>query len=177
MKQIKSRRQKIGMTQAKLAIEAGVSQSMIAKIEAGVLDPAYTKAQKILETLERLEKKEELKAKDVMVRKVYSAKKESKIAEVVRIMSSKGLSQMPVVENGNIVGMVTEKTILAKMGSIDVKKSKVGIVMEEMPPIVSEDTLLSTLNVLLQNCPLVVVGKKGRFMGVVTKTDIIKNMI
>ncbi|HII72428.1 TPA: CBS domain-containing protein [Candidatus Woesearchaeota archaeon] len=177
LKSLKGRRQRLGLTQTQLAHEAGVSQSMIAKIEAGMLDPAYTKAQKIFEALERVEKKKEPKAKDVMAKKVLIVKPSDKIVGVVRQMSAKGISQMPVVEAGSIVGMLTERAVIDRVGKEDVRRLLVKDVMEEMPPIVTEDTPISALNELLKHRNLVVVQKEGKIKGVVTKSDIIKSMI
>ena len=60
--EIKKIRKKIGLTQTGLANRAGVSQSLIAKIESGRIDPTYTKTQKIFAALSDLEKKDEVKA-------------------------------------------------------------------------------------------------------------------
>ena len=62
LKDIKDIRKKFNLTQSDLAKKADVSQSLIAKIEAGRLDPTYSNAQKIFEALDTLTKKEETKA-------------------------------------------------------------------------------------------------------------------
>ena len=46
-------RKKIGLTQSELAKQASVSQSLIAKIESKKIDPSYTNAKKIFETLQK----------------------------------------------------------------------------------------------------------------------------
>jgi len=48
---IKKMRKKFGLTQAKLAKMAGVSQSLIAKIESEKIDPSYKIAKKIFTVL------------------------------------------------------------------------------------------------------------------------------
>ena len=62
--EIKRLRKKYHLTQQELAKRAGVSQSLIAKIEAGLLDPTYTRAEQIFGALENVEEQKELKAKD-----------------------------------------------------------------------------------------------------------------
>ena len=52
---IKQIRQKIGITQKKLAIMTGVSTSMINQIESGRSQPSYETAKKIFENLAKLE--------------------------------------------------------------------------------------------------------------------------
>lgn len=51
--EIAKRRKLLGLTQKQLAKIAGVSQSFIAKIESGKIDPSYSKAKAIFDTLEK----------------------------------------------------------------------------------------------------------------------------
>ena len=52
---IAKRRRQLGLKQSELAKMAGVSQSLIAKLEAGTIDSSYTKVKTIFDVLERLE--------------------------------------------------------------------------------------------------------------------------
>ena len=70
LNEIRKIRKKIGITQTGLANRAGVSQSLIAKIESGRIDPTYTKTKKIFAALSDLEKKEEIKAEQLMNSKI-----------------------------------------------------------------------------------------------------------
>ena len=70
--EIKRIRKSLGITQKKLADLAGVSQSLIAKTEAGMLDPAYSKATKIFEALNEINKRSDKKAVDVMEKRIIS---------------------------------------------------------------------------------------------------------
>ena len=56
LKDIGRRRRQLGLKQVELARLAGVSQSLIAKVERGKIDLAYSKAQEIFRALERGEK-------------------------------------------------------------------------------------------------------------------------
>ena len=78
LKTIIRRRKVLDLTQAKLAKLAGVSQSLIAKVESGKIDPSYSKVMKILETLDRIEKEEQVKAKDIMTKDVFWAKNDDR---------------------------------------------------------------------------------------------------
>ena len=81
LEEIKKIRKKIGMTQTELANRSGVSQSLIAKIESGRIDPTYTKTQKIFAALSDLEKKEEIKAGQIMAGKKISGAPAGSIKE------------------------------------------------------------------------------------------------
>ncbi len=81
LSQIKKLRKKLDLNQKELANSSGVSQSLIAKIEAGKIEPTYTKACRILETLKDLAEKEELKASDLMNKKIVFVKPQDKVGE------------------------------------------------------------------------------------------------
>src|SRR5947207_16027948 len=51
--EIPKKRKDLGLTQSRLAVSAGVSQSIIAKIEAGSVDPSYSIVQRLFSALER----------------------------------------------------------------------------------------------------------------------------
>src|SRR5207245_9674946 len=65
-RQLKRLRLQLGMTQARLAREAGVSQSLIAKIEAGMVDPALSSLKANSEVLSSSRATAEKKAADVI---------------------------------------------------------------------------------------------------------------
>ena len=62
--QLKKIRKQVNLTQFQFAQKAGVSQSMIAKIESGRLDPTYTKVKKIENALNDLTRSHEKEARD-----------------------------------------------------------------------------------------------------------------
>ncbi|MBW2971599.1 CBS domain-containing protein [Candidatus Woesearchaeota archaeon] len=174
---LKQIRKQIGLTQTEFAREAGVSQSLVAKIEAGKIDPTYSKVKQIFEALDRLSKRQELSAKEVMQKGIITAKPADRMVDTVKLMHKKAISQVPVIDGKNIVGLVTEKELLEKIGQSDVHMLKVKDVMAEPPPIVSEDTKISVLKSLISYYPILLVAKKGEISGVVTKSDIISRMV
>ena len=62
---IKQTRQKLGITQRRLASLTGISTSMINQIETGRCKPSYDTAKKIFEVLSTLEGKSAKKAGDI----------------------------------------------------------------------------------------------------------------
>ncbi|MBI1969630.1 CBS domain-containing protein [Candidatus Woesearchaeota archaeon] len=173
--EIKKIRKKLGMSQAELAKRADVSQSMIAKIEAGKLEPGYTAAQRILQALQEMNQKQELKARAIMNPKLISIRVSDSIKQAIAKMQKYAISQLPVVERGQIIGLVTEGALLnatqVKKFSLD---SAVAEVMEDTPPIVSQETPLTVIVQLLKFFPMVMVAEKGKWLGVITKADIVK---
>ncbi len=176
LEEIKRLRKKYHLTQKELADKANVSQSLIAKVEAGLLDPSYTKAQQIFTTLESMRGKEELKAKDILNIKVTFVQSKDFVKEIIKIMRQKGISQIPVRDQyKQICGLVTERTILEKIADHPEKISvlKVQDVLEDAPPIVSLNTGFQMLSLLLKENSLVVVMDKGVIKGIISKSDLL----
>jgi predicted transcriptional regulator len=171
---IRKIRKKLGLTQDDLAKRAGVTQGMIAKIESGNLEPSYKNAIKLFSALDNESLKEELKASELMQDKIIWANPEDKIKTVISKMKANGFSQLPVIKNNSVEGMITESDILESL--IKEKAFKVSEIMESPPPIVSEDASSSAVIHLLKYYPLVIVSKKGKISGIITKTDIISKI-
>ena len=171
LEEIKKIRKKLELTQAQLANRAGISQSLIAKIESGRIDPTYTKAQKIFAALSELEKKEELKAGQIMTAKLISVAPADSIKEAISKMKKSQISQLPVIDNHKLIGLVSESTILDAM--LNSKGKNVGDVMQEAPPIVSKTTSIQVVSSLLKHFPMVIVSEEGKLIGLITKSDLL----
>ncbi len=171
LEEVNKIRKKLGMTQSELARRAGVSQSLIAKIESGRIDPTYTKTKKIFAALSELEKKEEIKAEQLMTPKLISVSSGTPLKEAISKMKKFQISQMPVIDNDKLVGMISESTILdALMKS---KASSLIEVMHEAPPIVSKKTSVQVISNLLKHYPMVLVSEAGKLVGLITKSDLL----
>ena len=174
LEEVKKIRKKIGMTQAELANRAGVSQSLIAKIESGRIDPTYTKAKKIFAALSELEKKEEINAEQLMATRLVGVSPNEPIKEAIAKMKKFQISQLPVTEDHKLIGLVSESTILDAL--LNSKAKYVKEVMQEAPPIISKTTSIQVVSNLLKYYPLVVVSVEGKLIGLITKSDLLGKM-
>ena len=178
IKDIKRIRTQLGLTQAELSKKADVSQSLIAKVESGLIDPGYSSVKRIFDTLEALRSVGEPTAKDIMQKQVITVNIDDLIKVAVDKMRKNAISQLPVLDKGQIVGLVTESDLLElvssgkKVSSI----SKVSEIMKDTPPIVSETAKAKVVIQLLKFYNIIVVSDKGRFKGVITKADILNKM-
>ncbi len=170
--EIKSIRKKLGMTQSELAKQANISQSLIAKIEAGILDPTYSKVRQIFDVLNSISKTKELKAKDIMNKKLIQVRPETKIKDLIKEMRRHGISQMPVIKNNTCVGLISEKILLEAFTKKGVEKA--CDIMGDVPPIIAKDTPLDIISNLLKFYPIIIVSEKGTLEGIITKSDILK---
>jgi predicted transcriptional regulator len=117
LEDIAKRRRQLGLKQSELAKMAGVSQSLIAKLEAGTIDSSYTKVKTIFDVLERLEFKTKAQADKVLHKNVATVQKNEPISKVVKIMQEYGYSQIPVFDGKHSVGSISEKAILRQIMS------------------------------------------------------------
>ncbi len=178
LEEIAKKRHQLGLKQAELAKAAGVSQSLIAKLEAGKIDSSYTKVKMIFDVLERLEVKKKIQAGKMFQIDVVSVQKNEPISKVVQLMKTFGYSQLPVFEGKQSVGSISEKAILHQiMAGKDLKQISAlstGEIMEEAFPQVAEDAPISLISSLLQVYSAVLVSKKGKIVGIITKADLLR---
>ncbi len=178
LEDIAKRRRQLGLKQSELAKMAGVSQSLIAKLEAGTIDSSYTKVKTIFDVLERLEFKTKAQADKVLHKNVVTVQKNEPISKVVKIMQDYGYSQIPVFDGRHSVGSISEKAILREIMAgkdlEEISKLPTEKIMEEALPQIDEDAPLSLISSLLQTYSGVLVVKKGTVIGIITKADLLR---
>jgi len=176
--EIPRRRRLLSMSQKQLANLAGVTQSMIAKIEARNISPSYLKTKAIFDTLESLERRNEIKAKDICHGKVVGVQVHEPITRAVHLMRETGFSQLPVFSGDRLVGSLTEKTIVQKLVTSPkpdlASKREIETIMDDVFPTVNELTPVSMISSLLQYEPAVLVLRRGHVLGIITKADLLK---
>lgn len=173
--QLKKIRTQVGLTQTEFAHHANISQSMVAKIESGRLDPTYSYVKKIEETISVISKRSEKEASNVMHKGVLSVEKSDKVKTVIGLFSKHRISQVPVIENNHVIGLVTESSLLDNADE-GLRNKKVEEVMTECPPILTPKTKMSAILPLLNFYPIIIVQDKGKIEGVITKADVIKQL-
>ena len=175
---IGKKRRQLGLKQADLAKMAGVSQSLIAKLEAGTIDSSYTKVKTIFDILNRLETNTKIQERKIVPNKVISVEEDELVSRVVKLMKDHGYSQIPVFKGKQSVGSISEKTILRQIlegkDLNEISDLAIGQIMEEAFPQVGEDAPLSLISSLLQTYQAVLVAKKGFVIGIMTKADLLR---
>ena len=168
------------MTQAQLAELAGVSQSYIAKLEAKKIEPSYTRVKAIFEALQRLEQRREARASEIMTSDVIGVQINDPVQKAVGLMRAYGYSQLPVFDDGNAVGSVSEATIIDRIVNGEkgesITERPVSEIMDDVFPQVGMDAPVSLLVSLLRLYPAVLVSRRGETKGIVTKADLLKTL-
>jgi predicted transcriptional regulator len=171
---IKSRRKKSGLIQKQLAKDAGISQSLLAKLEAGKTEASYDKVKRIFEVLDSFERKDEKKAGDIMTKEVISVKPGDTVKAAIEKMKKQSISQMPVISRGKQAGSISETGIISKMTKHkDIHKCLVTQIMEDPLPTVSKDVSITSLLPIMKELGAVLIMDKDRIVGIVSKADVI----
>ncbi|MBI4147905.1 CBS domain-containing protein [Candidatus Woesearchaeota archaeon] len=173
---LKDIRKRLNLTQYAFAKQAGVSQSLIAKIESGRIDPSYSNVKRIEDAVSLLSSQKEPSAKEIMTKRVINVTVSVPAPEVIAVMKKHQISQVPVVDNAHVLGLVSEASILEHDVS-RLKHLRARDVMTDPPPVVSEQTRLSVISALLRQFPLVVIRKDHELVGVVTKADVLRILV
>ena len=176
---IKQKREKLHISQKKLAVMTGVSTSMINQIESGRSKPSYDTAKKIFENLANLEGQSSSHiAGEICKSPIIKMKVTQTVKEAIKKMESLKISQIPVFDNTEPVGIVSEEGLarlqLAVPDIPQWKKTQLKDVMTPVPPIVNYDTPANTLGPLLQFTKCILVSKNSKIIGIITATDTLK---
>jgi len=141
-----------------------------------------------------------VKAGDVMTRKVTSALRDTPLTEVARIMATRGISGLPVVDSENrVAGVISEKDFVFRIGGGEPLRSFMEVVayalgnegclampagrrkaediMTSPPVTVTERATLSDVASLMaeKNINRVpVTDHEGKLVGIVARADIIQ---
>jgi predicted transcriptional regulator len=173
--QLRRVRASIGMTQAEFARHAGVSQSLITKIESGKLDPKYSTVRRIEQAIAQLEHRKQPTAETVMHKGIISATLHEPLPHLIKRMQRTSISQVPVMDGQHVAGLINERIILEAMSEgKDLSKLAAQDIMADAPPILPPTIPLSTAIKLLEHIPLLIIKDKKRIVGIVTRADLIK---
>lgn len=192
LEKIRKMREQLELSQRELATLAGVSQSLIAKIERGGIDPSYGNVKRIFEALERVINQRKIDGKsvgaritagDLSTKGVVSISPDDTISEAVDRMVAGRFTQLPVMSGDRVVGSITDDRIRdytieeARRGERPyeaVMMTRVEEIMEAPFPIMSEDTPIELASVHLQFDEAILVSKRGAVVGILTSADFLK---
>jgi CBS domain-containing protein len=60
-----------------------------------------------------------LKVDDLMSKDLFVAERETPIMDITKIMADKGYQRIPVVENGILIGLITQSSLIRALAGID----------------------------------------------------------
>jgi predicted transcriptional regulator len=177
-------RRKVGLTQSQLASRVKTSQSLIARIERGQVNPSVETLRRILEIIEQ-ERQVHSRIRDLLKWKRQTSKlppliwvaPNDKVRRAVLLMRRFGISQLPVIRNRSPVGSVYESTIIRHLvlsGANAVFSQSIQEIME--PPFRAVDldeSIETAFDQMASGAEAILVMDHGRPIGVLTKIDMI----
>jgi len=176
-------RKSSGLTQQDVAEKAAVSQSLIARIEAGTVDPRLSTIRKILKVINEF-RQQEINAIDIAVSSVITIQETTTVGEASEILFNKGFSQLPICDASNkIIGAIKESTItknLIEKGTAILSQPVRQILnAEDALPILPISASLKSVEDLLihHEHSAVLLIDEGNIAGIITKADVIKTYL
>ena len=180
LQEIRKRRRALGLPLATLARAIGRSDATLSRIERGQIRPSYELVQRILRYLDEQEGAlmPGLAARDVMTRTVRTIDGGASLTQAAVQMEQHGISQIPVVENGQVTGSLSEAAVLKALARPHRPASppRVRDAQENAYPQIDRDFPVELLAALLARVPAVLVTHRGQIEGIVTKTDLIRGL-
>lgn len=114
-----------------------------------------------------------LTIKDVMSKDIAHVSKDDRLSDVIAKMSEEEVHELPVVENGCVMGVVTYNTLLRK--KYFPLTAKAEIVMQHFPQLSEFDPLTKGIKIMidshLSDMP---VSRNGKLVGIVHKRDVLE---
>jgi cystathionine beta-synthase len=105
---------------------------------------------------------------------LIAASKSDSVREVIGMMNAKSVSQIPVMENGEVVGSLTDTKLLARIvENPTLKDAKVDEVMESSMKFVALDSTLDVLSSMVEKEKAVLVRDHQNQIHLITKHDIL----
>ena len=105
---------------------------------------------------------------------IVSASPSDKVKDVIATLKSLSISQLPVIENGTLKGIVAEVDLLRHLvsgaGTLD---SAIAGIIESDYATVSPETKIELLQQVLSDAKMAIVTEQGGVVGIITKIDLI----
>ena len=130
----------------------------------------------------RLMEPERLTAGDLIARKdthappLVTVGRETSTREALALITQYDISQLPVCDNGECVGSVTEATLMGRIiEDPSVLDRPIADLMDAPLPVVDADTPMSGIGRLLtRQTPAVLIRSDGELCGIVTRFDMVR---
>jgi predicted transcriptional regulator len=97
------------------------------------------------------------------------------VREALRLMNTYELSEIPVIENGEVIGKMRDSRVMAQiLDNKNVLDDMVSQYMDDPMPVIDAQADLSSCIDLLKNSHTVSVREFGRIVGVISRHDVLE---
>ena len=168
LKQLRLRR---GLTQAELASKIGVSQSYIARLERGSLDPKLSVVKHIVDILTGETGRV---CSEIMTSNPTTVDARDTVSTAVSLMQENSYSQLPVMRGTQLLGLITEWNVIQNLQHDLLEISVEAVMSPSGALMVDENTSVDVIIPLFENYQAVLVQNQGRLQGIITRSDLLK---
>ena len=184
--EIKKLREELNISQRQLAKQCDIPSSFLSMIEnqKNNTKPSYDVLVRLFKELDGESQKnlgKLITADKICKTNLTSARKSDYAEDIIKIMHEKDFSQIPVLDGGGCIGMVTENSLMKFLQERTHKPlttTKVKDVMDT-PPIVIDISTKVTENILslFNDSKCLLVSDNAKIVGLITKIDAIRGLM
>jgi len=184
--EIKKLREELNISQRQLAKQCDIPSSFLSMIEnqKNNTKPSYDVLVRTLQELDGESQKnlgKLITADKICKTNLTSARKSDYAEDIIKIMHEKDYSQIPVLDGGGCIGMVTENSLMKFLQERTHKPLTTTRVKDVMdtPPIVIDISTKVTENILslFNDSKCLLVSDNAKIMGLITKIDAIRGLM
>ena len=106
------------------------------------------------------------------------AKSTDTIADAVAQMKEHGVSQLPVVDNGALTGIVTESDLLSRLveGNASLAGAVAEVMFRKVSTLEASDDAGALLELFARDEVGIVIDTERAVVGIITKMDLVENL-
>lgn len=123
---------------------------------------------------------EKLKVRDVMTEDIIHVSKDTSLEHIMYLMEKYSITKIPVLENGKLIGVVTDGEIVEKLGSLRTREISPArlhassVMVREFETVTPDTPLKDILKTVGQpGLTMLPVIENDKLVGVVTKADLL----
>ena len=116
--------------------------------------------------------------KEYMTRNPIVLTSNEDVNNAFKLLLENGIRQAPVVDKGELVGIVTDRDLrMAMVKNLKMNNLTVGLIMTKHPVIITEDTKVTDASKLIsigKFNAIPVIEESGELIGIISTSDILK---
>ncbi len=141
------------------------------------MDPMWMKENGFSESAWETERIEDV-LRALPRRKIVTATSSDTVADSVMLMKEHGISQLPVVDDGRLVGILTESDVLGKLvdGRASLSSAVAEVMFRKVTTVKASDEASKLVGVFAGGMAGLVVDDAGKLTGLITKMDLVDRL-
>jgi acetoin utilization protein AcuB len=120
-----------------------------------------------------------MNVRTIMTRTVVSASPKLSVRDAIQLLDDSDIRHLPIVEDGRLVGIVSDRDLRGYERSDELLATRVGEVMRPEPVCMEAgESIASVIDVMLEYKvgALPVVGEEGELIGIVSYIDVLRHV-